>query len=167
MLCLQLAKDAWERGQRIPYFFKVVDLAETMSTLKALDWMKLRARAKQNGWLTILQLAVGVCQRWLGGDDSVCNHVIGGPMSQRMQGLVRRMGEEVVCPAAYNVVTEGQTSRKKGSNHLAHRLHRDCFSCRFESVQQIGCGMDGRFCITVYRSWCLVNNRTGREKTQS
>jgi hypothetical protein len=127
VLCLQIAKDAWERRQRIPYFFKVIDLAEAMSTLKALDWAKLRARAKENGWLTILQLAVGVCQQWLGCDESVCNSVVGVPMSQRMEVLVRRLGEEVVCPAAYDVVSDGKTSRKKGSNHWAHRLRQGLF----------------------------------------
>lgn len=127
VLCLQIAKDAWERRQRIPYFFKAVDLAETLSTLKALDWTKLRARAKENGWLTILQLAVGVCQRWLGVDDSLCQDVVGGPMSKRIEGLVSRLGEEVVCPAAYDVVTEGQHSVKKGNSDWGHRLRQGLF----------------------------------------
>jgi len=127
VLCLQIAKDAWERRQRIPYFFKVVDLAEAILTLKELDWTKLRARARENGWLTILQVAVGVCQQWLGVGDVVGDRVAGGSMSQRVQGLVKRLGEEVVCPSAYDAKTEGQNIRNNRKNDWTHRLRQGLF----------------------------------------
>ncbi len=127
VLCLQIAKDAWERHQRIPYFFKVVDLAEAILVLKDLDWERLQVRAKKNGWLTILQLAVGTCRRWLGMEASVCNRVAGAELSKRMLGLVSRLGEQVVCPSAYDVVLEGQDRRKKGSNDWGHRLRQGVF----------------------------------------
>lgn len=127
VLCLQIAKDAWERRQRIPYFFKVVDLAEAILTLKELDWTKLRARARENGWLTILQVAVGVCQQWLGVGDVVGDQVAGGSMSQRVQGMVKRLGEEVVCPSAYDAKTEGQNIKNNRKNDWTHRLRQGLF----------------------------------------
>jgi hypothetical protein len=127
VLCLQIAKDAWERQQRIPYFFKVVDLAETLSVLTDLDWKKLRDRAKENGWLTILQLAVGACETWLGVDESVCNNAAGVPMSRRLHGIVSRLGEKVVCPSAYMETAQGQHEREKSSTDWRHRVRQGIF----------------------------------------
>ena len=71
VLCLQIAKDAWERRQRIPYFFKVVDLSEFIQHTSnrdkdSLDWNRVRKRAVENGWLGILELALGTSAYWLG-----------------------------------------------------------------------------------------------------
>lgn len=127
VLCLQIAKDAWERQQHIPYFFKVVDLAEALSVMKDMDWRSLRHRAKENGWLKILQLAVGACQRWLGLDEAYCKQVIGGSISKREQELVSRLGERVVCASAYDLGSEEVNSRPKGKNDLGHRLRQGLF----------------------------------------
>ena len=71
VLCLQIAKDAWERRQRIPYFFKIVDLAEFIQHTSnrdkdPLDWNRVRKRAADHGWLGILELAIGSSAYWLG-----------------------------------------------------------------------------------------------------
>lgn len=127
VLCLQIAKDAWERQQQFVYFFKVVDLAETVSVLPDLDWEKLRCRAKQNGWLKILQLAIGACETWSGLDASVCNNAAGGPMNGQLQRIVRRMGEKVVCASAYGENAQGQRQGKETAWGWRHRVRQGIF----------------------------------------
>jgi hypothetical protein len=71
VLCLQIAKDAWERRQRIPYFFKIVDLSEFIQRTSnrdedPVDWSRVRTRAEDHGWLGIMELALGSVAYWLG-----------------------------------------------------------------------------------------------------
>jgi hypothetical protein len=127
VLCLQIAKDAWERQQRFVYFFKVVDLAEALSVLTDLDWEKLQLRAKQNGWLTILRLAVGACETWLGVEESVCNTAAGIPMNRRLQKIVHRMGENVVSSSAYNGTSQRQHQGLASSMNWRHRVRQGLF----------------------------------------
>ena len=101
VLCLQIAKDAWERRQRIPYFFKIVDLAEFIQHTSnrdkdsldwdSLDWNRVRKRAADHGWLGILELAIGSSAYWLGVSIPEKQEILRSK-SPVSEGLIEQLG---------------------------------------------------------------------------
>lgn len=66
MLCIQLAKDCWERQQRLVQLQKVCDIAEVLLRTPGMDWAALRRRALGQGLSRVLDfgliLATGLLQ---------------------------------------------------------------------------------------------------------
>ncbi len=60
ILCLQLAKDCWERRQHLEYLSKAVDIAEFLRSVPPLDWERIRADAQRQGWLRVLRFGLGL-----------------------------------------------------------------------------------------------------------
>lgn len=54
ILCIQIAKDCWEREQQIEHLAKVCDIAKLLETHKQLDWEQIIDRAVDLGALRML-----------------------------------------------------------------------------------------------------------------
>jgi hypothetical protein len=54
ILCIQIAKDCWEREQQIEHLAKVCDIAKLLETHKQLDWEQIIERAIALGALRML-----------------------------------------------------------------------------------------------------------------
>lgn len=60
ILCLQLAKDCWERRQHLEYLSKAVDIAEFLRATPDLQWARVIDDARRSGWLRILRFALAL-----------------------------------------------------------------------------------------------------------
>ena len=60
ILCLQLAKDCWERRQHLEYLSKAVDIAEFLRATPNLQWSRVIGDARRSGWLRILRFALAL-----------------------------------------------------------------------------------------------------------
>jgi hypothetical protein len=60
MLCIQLAKDCWERRQRLVQLQKVCDIAEVVLRTPNLDWAALQGRAAEQGLSRVLDFALAL-----------------------------------------------------------------------------------------------------------
>jgi len=60
MLCIQLAKDCWERQQRLVQLQKVSDIAEVVGRTPGLDWVALQARAASQGLSRVLNFSLAL-----------------------------------------------------------------------------------------------------------
>lgn len=62
ILCLQIAKDCWERQQRIEHLAKVCDLAALIETSPELDWQSIVGRSQQMGTYKITAFAINLAR---------------------------------------------------------------------------------------------------------
>jgi len=60
ILCLQVAKDCWERRQHLEYLSKAVDIAEFLRSASPLDWDRILTDARRQGWLRVLRFGLGL-----------------------------------------------------------------------------------------------------------
>lgn len=75
ILCLQVAKDCWERRQHIEYLAKVVDIAELLRARADLDWRSVTEQARHLGLQRILHFGLVLAHTLLGAElpASVCS----------------------------------------------------------------------------------------------
>ena len=66
ILCLQAAKDCWERRQHLEYLSKAVDIAEFLRATPYFDWSRVKAEARRSGCLRILHFGLAVASDLLG-----------------------------------------------------------------------------------------------------
>ena len=66
LLCIQLAKDCWERRQLLIQLQKVCDIAEVIHRTPGLDWRALRGRAAQQGLARVLDFSLALAADLLG-----------------------------------------------------------------------------------------------------
>lgn len=60
ILCLQLAKDCWERRQHLEYLSKAVDISEFLRATPDLQWSRVIRDARRSGWLRILHFSLAL-----------------------------------------------------------------------------------------------------------
>jgi hypothetical protein len=60
ILCLQAAKDFWERRQHLESLLKVTDIAELLRVMPNLNWHQVTAAARQDGWQRILHFGLAL-----------------------------------------------------------------------------------------------------------
>ena len=66
MLCIQVAKDSWERRQRLEQLQKVCDIANVIGRAHDLDWSAIRRRASEQGLSRALHFALSLAVELLG-----------------------------------------------------------------------------------------------------
>ena len=66
LLCIQLAKDSWERLQRLEQLQKVCDIAFLVQRTPDLDWSSLGAAASARGLSRVVHMALWLSVRLLG-----------------------------------------------------------------------------------------------------
>ncbi len=65
ILCIQVAKDSWERLQRLEHVIKVCDIAELVHNNQTLDWKKTFERARRTGAERILHFGLYLARNLL------------------------------------------------------------------------------------------------------
>jgi hypothetical protein len=60
ILCLQAAKDFWERRQHLESLLKVTDIAALLRVMPNLDWPQVTAAARREGWQRILHFGLAL-----------------------------------------------------------------------------------------------------------
>jgi hypothetical protein len=65
ILCVQVAKDSWERRQLLEHLAKVCDIAEIIHTDSTLDWQLIASRAAELGISRVVNLSLYLCQKLL------------------------------------------------------------------------------------------------------
>jgi hypothetical protein len=60
ILCLQTAKDCWERRQHLEYLSKAVDIAEFLRAMPDIAWSRVKDSARRSGCLRILHFGLAV-----------------------------------------------------------------------------------------------------------
>jgi len=66
ILCIQIAKDCWERRQHIEHLAKVCDIAALIHTSPSLDWDAVLLQARRSGIERIVYFGLCLAQRLLG-----------------------------------------------------------------------------------------------------
>lgn len=66
ILCLQAAKDCWERRQHLEYLSKAVDIAEFVRATPGVDWSRVNEDARRSGCLRVLHFGLAVASDLLG-----------------------------------------------------------------------------------------------------
>ena len=66
ILCLQAAKDCWERRQHLEYLSKAVDIAEFLRATPDIEWSRVKDDARRSGCLRILHFGLAVASDLLG-----------------------------------------------------------------------------------------------------
>lgn len=66
ILCVQVAKDCWERQEKLEQLAKVCDIAELLRTHQALDWGKIMEQASKLGSVRMLFLSLFLASDLLG-----------------------------------------------------------------------------------------------------
>jgi len=59
-LCIQVAKDSWERQQRLEQLQKVCDIAEVISKTPDMDWKTIRQSVTQQGLSRVVNFALAL-----------------------------------------------------------------------------------------------------------
>jgi hypothetical protein len=90
ILCLQLAKDCWERRQHLEYLSKAVDIAEFLRATPDLAWARVIDDARRSGWLRILRFALA-----LAGDLLAAPHPVNVRADVQADATAVRLAEEV------------------------------------------------------------------------
>lgn len=90
ILCLQLAKDCWERRQHLEYLSKAVDLAEFIRATPDLRWPSVIDHARRRGWLRILRFALALV-----GDLLAASAPAGLHEDARADATAVRLAEDV------------------------------------------------------------------------
>ena len=92
ILCLQVAKDCWERRQHLEYLAKAVDIAEFLRASPAIDWPLVHAAAEREGWLRILHFGLALASDLLGASlpPRVQERVAADPTARRLATAVCR-----------------------------------------------------------------------------
>ncbi|MEC4895523.1 MAG: nucleotidyltransferase family protein [Oscillatoria sp. PMC 1051.18] len=62
ILCLQIAKDCWERRQKLEHLAKVCDIAQLIYTCPNLNWSEVIAQAKSHNLTRIFHFGVFLAQ---------------------------------------------------------------------------------------------------------
>ena len=60
ILCLQVAKDCWERRQHLEYLSKAVDIADFLRSTSTINWNQAVSHARQHGCLRVLHFGLGL-----------------------------------------------------------------------------------------------------------
>jgi len=60
LLCIQVAKDSWERQQRLEHLQKVCDIAEVINQARDLNWLSIRLHASQQGLSRVVNFAIAL-----------------------------------------------------------------------------------------------------------
>ena len=60
LLCIQVAKDSWERQQRLEHLQKVCDIAEVVNQARGMDWLSIRQHASQQGLSRVVNFALAL-----------------------------------------------------------------------------------------------------------
>lgn len=66
ILCIQVAKDSWERRQRLEHLIKVCDIAELIQSHPSINWDEVIAKAQQLGTLRMVYFGLSLSRRLLG-----------------------------------------------------------------------------------------------------
>ncbi|MHC4268343.1 MAG: nucleotidyltransferase domain-containing protein [Planctomycetota bacterium] len=66
ILCIQIAKDSWERQQRLEHLIKVCDIAELIQRYPSLNWDEIFAKAQQLGILRMVYFGLSLSRKLLG-----------------------------------------------------------------------------------------------------
>ena len=90
ILCLQLAKDCWERRQHLEYLSKAVDIAEFLRATHDLAWARVIDDARRSGWLRILRFALA-----LAGDLLAAPHPVNVRADVQADATAVRLAEQV------------------------------------------------------------------------
>ena len=68
ILCLQVAKDCWERRQHIEYLAKVADIAAVLSARTDLDWAAITEQSRRAGLRRVLHFGLLLAVQLLEAD---------------------------------------------------------------------------------------------------
>lgn len=68
ILCLQVAKDCWERQQQLEHLSKVCDIAEHLRANPLLEWSQVMQRARQEGLERIFHCGLIMARELLGAE---------------------------------------------------------------------------------------------------
>lgn len=77
ILCIQIAKDSWERQQRIEHLIKVCDIAELIRNHPSINWDEVIVQAKHLGILRIVYFGLSLSKKLMGTQipDEICQQI--------------------------------------------------------------------------------------------
>ncbi len=68
ILCLQVAKDCWERRQHLEYLSKVADIAALLNARNDLDWIVITSQSRRKGLMRVLHFGLLLAAQLLEAD---------------------------------------------------------------------------------------------------
>ncbi|WP_371416922.1 nucleotidyltransferase family protein [Dolichospermum sp. UHCC 0259] len=79
ILCLQVAKDSWERRLHLEHLAKVCDIAELLNHYPRLNWSEVTDQARQQGLTRVLHFCLYLAKNLLDADipSGIWSEVIG------------------------------------------------------------------------------------------
>jgi len=94
ILCVQVAKDCWERRQHLEHLAKVCDIAELLTHTPQLNWQYILNQAQAWDAMTILYFGLALAQGLLAAPlpHSICAEIQSRP---RVQTLTRQVCEQL------------------------------------------------------------------------
>jgi Uncharacterised nucleotidyltransferase len=94
ILCVQVAKDCWERRQHLEHLAKVCDIAELITHIPQLDWQYILDQAQAWDAITILYFGLALAQGLLATPlpPSICAELQSRP---RVETLTRQVSRQL------------------------------------------------------------------------
>lgn len=90
ILCIQVAKDCWERQQHLEHLAKVCDIASVLRVNPNMDWGSITQQARLSGTERILHFGL-----------LLANHLLNAPLPQPIEQTVQR--DAIACSLAQQV----------------------------------------------------------------